>query len=111
VNQIRPWEVWWVDFSPRVGHEQAGDRPAIVVGTPLACAIPNGLALVVPVTNTDRRLVWQPAVVIGDRPSYAMCDQIRAISLQRLRRRHDVRLTVAEVHAIRYALRQLIDVA
>jgi mRNA interferase MazF len=81
VTRVRPWEVWWVDFSPRVGHEQAGDRPAIVVGGRLACALPNGLALVVPVTNTDRRLVWQPAVVIGDRPSHAMCDQIRAISL------------------------------
>jgi mRNA interferase MazF len=45
--EISPWEVWWVDFDPQVGRERARLRPAIVVGTPFACQLPNQLAFVV----------------------------------------------------------------
>ncbi|WP_114452335.1 type II toxin-antitoxin system PemK/MazF family toxin [Halopolyspora algeriensis] len=27
------WQVWWVDFNPQVGHEQAVLRPAVVLST------------------------------------------------------------------------------
>jgi mRNA interferase MazF len=107
----QPWEVWWVQFSPQVGGEQAGDRPTIVVGSPLACRIPNDLVTVVPVTSRNRNLVWQPPVVIGDRPSYAMRDQIKTISAQRFRkRRDDVQVTATEIDAIQHALRMMIDI-
>lgn len=32
--KLAPWQVWWVDFDPQLGREQAGLRPAIVVSTP-----------------------------------------------------------------------------
>src|SRR5690606_8766262 len=44
--RLAPWQVWWVDFDPQVGREQAGRRPAIVVGSTLACSLPNRLAIV-----------------------------------------------------------------
>ncbi|MHB1527725.1 MAG: type II toxin-antitoxin system PemK/MazF family toxin, partial [Candidatus Dormibacteria bacterium] len=48
--------MWWTNFDPQVGREQAGLRPAIVVGTAFACQVPNQLAFVVPCTTTDRKL-------------------------------------------------------
>ncbi|MGH7911626.1 MAG: type II toxin-antitoxin system PemK/MazF family toxin [Candidatus Dormibacteraceae bacterium] len=86
---VQPWQVWWVQLNPQVGHEQAGRRPAIVVGTELACQIPNRLALVVPCTHTDRGLPWQPAIALGDRPGFAMCDQLKAVDRRRLQRLHE----------------------
>jgi mRNA interferase MazF len=38
-------DIWLVDLSDAKGHEQRGDRPAIVVGSA------NGLTLVIPLTS------------------------------------------------------------
>lgn len=106
---IAPWQVWWVDFNPQIGREQAGLRPAIVVGTALACQLPNQLAFVVPCTTTDRKLPLHPAVDSLGQPSFAMCDQLKSVSRQRLTRRHRARLPREEIDAIKFALRQMID--
>jgi len=106
---IAPWQVWWVNFDPQVGHEQAGRRPAIVVGTALACSIPNGLALLVPCTSTNRNLPWQPQVTLVGRACYAMCDQVKALAVERLADRHKAgTVGTAAREAIAFALRQLI---
>jgi mRNA interferase MazF len=107
--EISPWEVWWANFDPRVGREQAGLRPAIVVGTPFACQLPNQLAFVVPCTTTDRRLPFHPRVASLGRPTFAMCDQLKSISRQRLARRHRARLEPDEIETIKFVLSQMID--
>jgi mRNA interferase MazF len=109
-RRIEPWQVWWVDFDPQVGREQAGERPAIVVGTGLACDLPNGLALVVPLTSTDRDLPVHPPVELAGRTGFAMCDQIKSISRQRLRRRHKGALTQQDIDRVRFVLRRIIDI-
>jgi mRNA interferase MazF len=109
VTRVLPWQVWWADFTPQVGREQAGQRPAIVVGTALACRLPNRLAIVVPCTTTDRGLPFQPAVALGQ-PSFAMCDQVKSISVDRLTKPHPAQLSAAEIEAVKFALRQMIDV-
>lgn len=106
---IAPWQVWWVDFNAQVGREQAGLRPAIVVGTALACRLPNQLAFVVPCTTIDRKLPFHPVVESLDRRSFAMCDQLKSISRRRLVRRHPARLHLAEIDAIKFALRRMVD--
>ncbi|MEU7999926.1 type II toxin-antitoxin system PemK/MazF family toxin [Catellatospora sp. NPDC049111] len=106
--KVAPWQVWWVQFNPQVGHEQAGERPAVVVGSTLACSLPNGLALMVPCTTTDRQLVWQPEINLAGRRGFAMCDQVKALSTDRLVRRHQATLTKPECEAIAFALAQLI---
>jgi mRNA interferase MazF len=109
---IEPWQVWWVDLNPQIGREQAGRRPAIVVGTDLACQIPNNLAVIIPCTHTDRKLPWHPPVTLGTDPGVAMCDQIKAIDKRRLRKLHAC-TSIADTderEAIARALRELITV-
>lgn len=108
-RDIAPWEVWWADFDPQVAREQAGLRPAIVVGTAFACQLPSGLAFVVPCTTTDRQLPFHPQVTALERPTFAMCDQLKSVSRERLRRLHSMRLPPEDVAAIKFVLRQLID--
>jgi len=73
-REIAPWEMWWADLDPKVGPEQAGLQPAIVVGTAFACQLPNQLAFVVPCTTTDRQLPFHPQVTSLERPTFAMSD-------------------------------------
>jgi mRNA interferase MazF len=107
--EVWPWEVCWADFDPQVGREQAGLRLAIVVGTAFACQLPNRLAFVVPCTTTDRQLPFHPQVTALERPTFAMCDQLKSVSRERLRRLHSPRLPPEDVAAIKFVLRQMID--
>jgi mRNA interferase MazF len=109
-RRTAPWQAWWVNFDPQVGREQAGLRPAIVVGTPLACGLPNGLTIVVPLTTRDRGLPFHPPVNLSGRPGFAMTDQVKAISTDRLVKRHTGTLTEQEIDSLKFALRQIISV-
>jgi mRNA interferase MazF len=110
-HRFAPWQVWWVDFDPQVGREQSGNRPAIVVGSALACGLPNGLAIVVPMTSRNRGLPFQPAVKLGRKTGYAMTDQVKAISVDRLVSRHRATLDPEEVAAVKFALRRMLDLS
>lgn len=107
--EIAPWQVWWTNFDPQVGREQAGLRPAIVVGTSLACQLPTQLAFVVPCTTTNRKLPFHPHIGSLERPTFAMCDQLKSISRKRLIRRHPGHLDTADVRSMKFVLRQMID--
>lgn len=108
--RVAPWQVWWADFTPQVGREQAGERPAVIIGTALACGLPNGLAIVVPCTSADRGLPFHPAINLDGRRGVAMCDQVKSISTDRLLRPHRGSLSTHEIDTIKFALRQMIDV-
>lgn len=107
---VKPWQVWWTDFDPRVGREQAGQRPAVVVGTDFACRLPNDLVLLVPCTTRDRGLPIHPFLAGLGRPSFAMCDQLKSVSRRRLVRRHSGALDEQSIADVRFVLRQMIDV-
>lgn len=107
---LQPWQVWWADFSPQMGHEQAGVRPAIVVGSPLACGLPNGLVIVVPLTTRDRQLPFQPSVQLGPKTGYAMTDQVKSISRQRLLRPHSEILNPTDINQVRIALNRMLAI-
>lgn len=101
----------WVRFDPQVGREQAGRRPAIVVGSGLAAqvALRNRLVIVVPCTSTDRGLPWQPSIMLGGQPGVAMCDQVKAISVDRVDGPYvGGGLTQVEIRRIQAALRQML---
>lgn len=85
---VAPWEVWWVTFDPQIGREQAGRRPAIVVGSEYACTRRNNLALIVPCTTTTHDLPWRPPVLLAGRSGVAMCDQVKSLDVTRLIGRH-----------------------
>lgn len=110
---MTPWSVVWVNLDPQVGHEQAGRRPAIVVSTALGSRINfrMGLAMVVPTTTRQRDWPWRVPVLLKE-PSFAQCEQLRAISLRRLAGPYTPRPTVSEAErdAIRRVLRSLVDV-
>ena len=84
-------EVWYADLDPTRDHEQAGIRPVLVISADEFNRSSRKLAVVVPLTTAFRdagyRVTVNPPEGGLRAPSYALCDQIRAISSHRLDRR------------------------
>lgn len=84
-------EVWYADFDPVRGHEQAGHRPALVVSADIFNAGPARLVVVLPMTSVDRGIPLHVAVEppeggVRER-SLIKCEDIRSIDQRRLDRR------------------------
>lgn len=87
----RAGELWDVDFSPHVGHEHGGVRPALVISSDPFNDVPHQLRIVVPLTGTDRGVRSHIPVAPPEggltKPSVFMCEQVKSQSLERFRRR------------------------
>jgi mRNA interferase MazF len=68
-----------VTFDPQSGHEQSGRRPALVVSNTLFNQR-TGLAIVCPITNTDRSYPFHVAVIANpDVRGFVMVEQVKSI--------------------------------
>lgn len=82
----------WVDLDPTQGHEQRGTRRALVVASSGYLSSVGGLVIVLPITSVDRS--WPHHVPVGTeskalpKRSFAMTEQPRTISVERIERRH-----------------------
>ena len=68
-----------LSFDPQSGHEQKGRRPALVISNDLFNQ-KTGLAIVCPITNTDRKIpfhlkVPDSSVLTG----FVMIDQVKSV--------------------------------
>jgi mRNA interferase MazF len=70
-----------LDLDPTKGHEQAGYRPALVINNAFFSRASN-MAIVCPITNTDRKSPMHIGLGGLITTGYIMCDQIRAIDLK-----------------------------
>jgi len=71
-----------VTFDPQSGHEQKGRRPALVVSNTLFNE-QTGLAIVCPLTTTDRGYPFH--VAIADNPKvkgFVMVEQVKSIDFR-----------------------------
>lgn len=85
--ELNPGEVWWARPDPSIGREQAGRRPVLIVAGTLYLETVTTLVLAVPLTTTDRQ--WPNHVRLRGldalpRPTFAMTEQVRTISRDRL---------------------------
>ena len=71
-----------VTFDPQSGHEQKGRRPALVVSNALFNRH-TGLAIVCPLTNTDRHFPFHVAVVNDPQVAgFVMVEQVKSIDFR-----------------------------
>ena len=111
-NQIEIGEVFLADFGDPIGHEQGYRRPAVVISPEQFNTMASRLAVVVPLTTTDRGLAHHVRLdhlhASLDRPSLARCEDVRSISHQRLIR-FIGRVTNDDLIEIRETVRMLLD--
>jgi mRNA interferase MazF len=71
-----------VTFDPQSGHEQRGRRPALVVSNTLFNKH-TGLAIVCPLTNTDRSFPFHVTVVNEPNVTgFVMVEQVKSIDFR-----------------------------
>lgn len=87
-TQLARGMIVWVDLDPARGREQAGRRPALVVASDLFLEQANTLAIIVPASSVNRG--WPNHVLLQgdnlelDKPTFAMTEQPRTISRERI---------------------------
>ncbi|MEO7195096.1 MAG: type II toxin-antitoxin system PemK/MazF family toxin [Pseudonocardiaceae bacterium] len=82
----KTWRFWSVKLDPTVANEQRGTRPCLVVSIDRFNALPIRQAIVAPLTTRERGFPHHIAVTDDgrlNRPSWAMCEAVRAVSLER----------------------------
>jgi mRNA interferase MazF len=87
--RVERGQIWPVSLDPTVGSEQRGIRPCLVVSGDRFNALPIGHAIVLPLTSRDRGLPHHISVTDDGglkRPSWAMCEAVRAVSTARFGR-------------------------
>jgi mRNA interferase MazF len=84
-------EVYWTDPNPTRGREQAKPRPFVIVSVDQLNQTGLGLSLAVPLTRTDFASSLHLAIPASEgglkENGFAMPEQLRAISHERLSRR------------------------
>lgn len=76
-------------LDPTVANEQRGSRPCVVVSADRFNVLPIRHAIVVPLTSRERGFPHHIAVTDDgglNRSSWAMCEAVRAVSLERFGR-------------------------
>jgi mRNA interferase MazF len=75
----RRGDVVFLDFDPRLGHEQAGRRPALVL-SPTEYNRKVGLAVVCPITNEQKGYPWEVEIPPEEHVSgVVLADQIKSL--------------------------------
>ncbi|HLS24428.1 MAG TPA: type II toxin-antitoxin system PemK/MazF family toxin [Beutenbergiaceae bacterium] len=84
---LQPGQVWWCWLDPIRGREQGGRRPVVVVASHDYLDVVDHLVIVVPVTTIAR--AWPNHIPLSGSTAvhgWAMTEQIRTLSRQRLAR-------------------------
>jgi len=97
-------EVWWVNFGPSVGGEIRKQRPAVIISNDVANKYLNRVQVVPLTSKTGRVYPSEAVVMLDDRPSKAMADQLTTVSKQRLTNQAG-QLTPAEVRKVEHAVK------
>ncbi len=91
LRQVVRGDIWDADLEPVRGHEQGGRRPVLVVSVDPFNQGPAGLVIVIPLSTRDKGVRSQVPI---DPPegglsarSFAKCEAIRSIAVDRLSRR------------------------
>ena len=104
--KIQQGHIWSVILDPTVANEQAGVRPCLVVSIDRFNSLPIRQAIIVPLTSRDRGLPHHlPVHDDGSltRPSWAMCEAVRAVSTIRFGRF----VSMASTETTRAVIRQV----
>src|SRR5438552_19076784 len=87
---VRRGELYWLDWNPARGSEQAGRRPALVIQENPASSNPRYLLTIVAAVSTKGRNI-DSHIPISPSPrnglttaSFVKCEQIQTVSKSRL---------------------------
>jgi mRNA interferase MazF len=92
-------DIVWVDFSPTMGREQSGLRPAVVVSGSKYNNI-SGLILAVPMTSKRKGYLFEVPIQGPKGKSYILSDQIRSFDIAKRVAKKSGKVSDSEINEI-----------
>ena len=78
----RQGDIIAITFDPQTGHEQKGRRPAFVISKDLFNRS-TGLAIVCPITNTERGFPFHIPIPTGNKlTGFIMIEQVKSVDFR-----------------------------
>jgi mRNA interferase MazF len=100
-------DIIWLNFSPQIGHEQQGKRPAIVI-SPQAYNQKTSLALLCPITTKEKGYPFEVRINNGKIHGVVLSDQIKSFDWNQRDAEFIVKSRESEMHEIMEKLSVLI---
>jgi mRNA interferase MazF len=99
----------WLNFSPKVGHEQSGKRPAVVV-SPKSYNKKVGLGLFCPITSQIKGYPFEVGIPAGTSiTGVVLSDQIKNLDWRVRDAQFICKLPVSTMSEVRKKLRTLLE--
>lgn len=110
---VQRGELYWLDWNPARGSEQAGRRPALVIQENPASSNSNYPLTIVAAVSTQGRAIASHVPIAPSAsnglasPSFVKCEQIQTVSKARLMQRIGV-LEAADMSRVDAALKKVL---
>ncbi len=102
-------DIVWLEFNPRVGHEQSGIRPALVI-SPVEYNIKVGLAIFCPITSKEKGYPFEVKVNAGDKiKGVILSDQVKSLDWKKRNAKYITSLDKKKVKDVIEKISLLID--
>ena len=102
--------VVWLEFDPQAGHEQAGQRPALVV-SPARYNGKTGLMICCPMTMRIKGHPFEVLTAIGDQPGAILSDQVKSLDWKARRAKKKADVPAEVMLHVRAKLKALLQIA
>jgi mRNA interferase MazF len=92
-------DVVWLNFTPTVGHEQSGHRPALVL-SPAAYNGKTDLMICCPMTSQIKNYPFH-VLIAGPRASAVQADQVKSVDWRQRKARKKGTVSAEELAEVR----------
>ena len=99
-------DIVWLSFDPRLGHEQAGHRPALVL-SPAAYNDKTSLMVCCPMTTQTKNYPFE-VLIAGTPRTAVLADQVKSLDWRKRHARRKGAVSAVELADVRAKLRALI---
>lgn len=101
-------DIVYVDFDPKMGHEQGGNRPAVVL-TPQSANKVLGMCTVLPVTLQEKGYPFEVKLPqSGKVTGVVLCDQLKSVDWRSRTMEKKGTIPQATLQAIRVMVKTLL---
>jgi len=91
MSELSCGDIWLIDLNPVRAHEQARQRPGLVVSVDAFNYGPAGLVIIIPITTKAKGIPFHVEVSSSEggleQTRYIKCEDVRSIAKERLGKR------------------------